>query len=97
MKTIFLSEITTDELRDMISQSITVALKNQNGQKKQTEEKLLSRREAAELLDVSLPTLGEYTKTGKVKGYRLGGKIKYKQSELLDAMNAIEPLKYRRG
>jgi excisionase family DNA binding protein len=95
MKRILLSELTTEELQIMIGDSVREVFQEQNLTEKKL--KYLSRYEAAEYLDVSLPTLDDYTKSGKVKGYRLGKKIKYLESDLINAMNAIEPLKYRRG
>jgi len=97
MKQILINELSVEELKSMIDDSVVAAFLKLKNQEEPKTDKLLSRQEAAIFIDVSLPTLNEYTKSGKVKGYRLGGKIKYKQSELLEAMNAIEPLKYRRG
>lgn len=96
MKQILLTEMSEEELSSMIENSVITAFLKLKSQEEPKKDKLLSRQEAAILIDVSLPTLNEYTKSGKVKGYRLGGKVKYKESELLEAMNAIEPLKYRR-
>ena len=45
-------------------------------------EKYLTRKETADLLNVSLPTLNEYTKTGKITACRFGVRILYKQSEI---------------
>ena len=97
MKQIILNEVSAEELKKMIDDSVVAAFLKLKSQEEPKADKLLSRQEAAIFIDVSLPTLNEYTKSGKVKGYRLGGKVKYKESELLEAMNAIEPLKYRRG
>src|SRR6056297_2156404 len=97
MKQILINELSVEELKSMIDDSVVAAFLKLKNQEEPKTDKLLSRQEAAIFIDVSLPTLNEYTKSGKVKGYRLGGKIKYKQSELLEAMNAIEQLKYRRG
>jgi excisionase family DNA binding protein len=54
-------------------------------------EELLTRKEAAKLLDVSLGTLNEYTKKGIVIGYRIGACIRYKKSEILN--NALNKIK----
>lgn len=45
-------------------------------------EKYLTRKETADLLSVSLPTLNEYTKTGKITACRFGVRVLYKQSEI---------------
>ncbi len=48
----------------------------------QQAEKYLTRKETAALLNVSLPTLNEYTKTGKITACRFGVRVLYKQSEI---------------
>ena len=90
MKKIFLSELTPEELQRMIGDSIREVFREQNFPENKL--KYLSRNNAAKYLDVSLPTLDDYTKSGKVKGYRLGKKIKYLESDLINAMDAIEPI-----
>jgi excisionase family DNA binding protein len=50
------------------------------------EEQLMSRREAAEYLGISLPTLRERTRDGSLKAYRLGRHVVYRQREILSAL-----------
>ena len=52
-------------------------------------EELLTRVQAAELLSVTLPTLREYTKKGLITGYRMGSRVRYKRSEILDSLQKI--------
>lgn len=49
-------------------------------------EKYLTRKETAQILNVSLPTLNEYTKQNKIIGYRFGVRVLYKQSEIPEAL-----------
>jgi excisionase family DNA binding protein len=51
---------------------------------------LLSRKDTAEILCVSLPTLHEWTKTGIIKAHRIGGRILYKLTDLDDALEEIK-------
>jgi DNA-binding transcriptional regulator YiaG len=46
-------------------------------------EKILTRREAAKLLHVSLPTLAAWEKTGQIKPRRIGSRVYFTQSELI--------------
>ncbi len=50
---------------------------------------ILTREAAAEYFHISLPTLNSYTKSGLLKGYRLGNRVFYKRSELEAAPSAI--------
>lgn len=51
---------------------------------------LLSRKDTARTLCISLPTLHEWTKTGIIKAYRIGGRILYKVTEIDDALEEIK-------
>ncbi len=48
--------------------------------------RLLTRKEAANLLRVTLPTLHHWSKTGIIQAYYLGGRIYYKESELISSL-----------
>lgn len=61
------------------------------------ETKYVTRKQVAEKLHISLPTLNEYTKSGKLKGYRIMGRILYREDEIENALTAVHPLKYRRS
>ncbi len=53
--------------------------------------KLLSRHEVAKMLGISLMTLYTWTKKGIIPAYRIGNKIKYKKSEVLESMELVNP------
>lgn len=50
---------------------------------------LMSREEAGAYLKISLPTLHKWTNEGVLKAYRLGGRVYYKQHEILKALMQI--------
>jgi excisionase family DNA binding protein len=50
----------------------------------------LTRKEAAKILGVSLPTLHEWTKSGKVPGHRIGTRVRYKKSEIENSLLKIK-------
>jgi len=57
----------------------------------------LNRKEAAQRLGIGLSTLNTLSKEGAVQSYRLGGKIRYKESEIEGALEQVKNLKYKRG
>jgi excisionase family DNA binding protein len=63
----------------------------------ETAPKYLTRQEVANLLKISLPTLNEYTRTGIIKGSRIGSRVLYGEQEIREAIKEIPSLKYRRG
>ncbi|MBO7557332.1 MAG: helix-turn-helix domain-containing protein [Bacteroidaceae bacterium] len=52
---------------------------------KEKEPRFYSRKEAAKLLHVSLPTLNEYTKQGRLKSRRINGRVLYDANEIDNA------------
>lgn len=51
--------------------------------------KYMTRKEAAESLRITLPTLLKWTLEGRVKGYRIGRRILYKKNEIYEATKLI--------
>lgn len=66
-------------------------------QTKESTPRFLTRQEVATLLKISLPTLNEYTRTGIIKGSRIGSRILYDEISIKEAVKDIPALKYRRG
>ena len=58
--------------------------------------KLLSRKDTAELLCISLPTLNQWTKDGVIIGYRIGNRVLYKLEDITSALSQIKTLKFKR-
>lgn len=49
-------------------------------------EPYLTRKQVASLLQISLPTLHQYTKQGLINSYKIGTKVRYKTSEIDEAL-----------
>jgi len=49
----------------------------------------ITRHETAEILNVSLSTLLNWRKAGIITAYRIGNKVRYKRSEILDSLTKI--------
>lgn len=90
---IILSPISFDDLmkgvRDVVKSEI------QESQKAELEEKLLSPAETAKLFQVSKVTLWNWTNEGKLQEHRIGGKVFYKYSEVMAALQTLK--KYKTG
>jgi excisionase family DNA binding protein len=50
------------------------------------EEKLLSRTETAKMLGVTLPTIIDWGKKVILKCYRIGNRVRYKKSEVMETL-----------
>lgn len=94
---ILLSPVPLEQLKTDISEIVKRELANHftnSTQDPPTE--ILNRKQAAALLGVSLPTLLEWTKSGKVTGYRISSRIRYKRAELENSLKQIQSLKQGR-
>lgn len=54
-----------------------------------TQSELLSRTQTAQMLSVSLPTLHTWTKTDIIKAYRIGTRVRYRKSDIENALLQI--------
>jgi len=89
-KTILIQEITADELSDIISDKLLLKIEKYilNHAAKQNEE-LLTRKELSKYLKVSLSTINNWSKFGVLQPYRIGNQVRYKKSEIKDALIRI--------
>lgn len=51
---------------------------------------LLTCKQAVDFLQITSPTLRKWTKEGLLRAYSLGGRIYYKQHEVIEALQAID-------
>ena len=64
---------------------------------KNTQSSYLGRSEVCELLKISLPTLNDWTKLGRLKSYKIGNRVLYRQDEIEDSLSQVSSLKFKRG
>jgi len=58
---------------------------------------LITRKETALILGVSLPTLNDWTKNGTIPAQRIGTRVRYNRANVYASLKDIETLKYRRA
>jgi excisionase family DNA binding protein len=92
---IILENIDHEALRALIGDVVSEKLESFEP-KPETKDRYLTRKEVAAELRISLPTLNELTKKEKLKAYRIGGRVLYRESEVSAALQTISESKYRR-
>lgn len=98
MENIILTQISITELKNLISEVLRTELKNLNDSQPEKETtELLTRIQAAKILNVSLPTLNDWTKKGIIKGYKINSRVRYKKSEVFEALKLVDKIKYQRS
>jgi excisionase family DNA binding protein len=84
---------TPEQLSSLISETVRAEFAKQGEQSvasqinKETE--LLTRKEAALLLGISLPTLHDWSKNGVITAYRIGTRVRYKRVELEQSLTLM--------
>ena len=88
--------ISEEEITEIVNQKVEQAI-NKDADKLPNYPEILSRKEVAELLGISLVTLWTWSKKGIIPSYVIGTRIRYKKAEVLKALNVVETIKYRRA
>ena len=70
-------EIVREEMRKGFEEHFNSAANN-----KQPTSKYWTRKKTAEELNITLPTLRKWTKSGKLKGHKIEGRVYYKPEEI---------------
>ena len=96
MKAIQIQQLTIDELRSIIVDVIKCEVVPIISQSHHATSEYISRKITAELLNVSLVTLNEWSKKGWVISYKIGTRVLYKRDEVEASITKVESLKYRR-
>ncbi len=94
---ILFSQIPINDLRIIIQETVREEMLKNSTPTPQPTTEFITRVETCQILGVSLPTLNEWTKKGLIVGYRISSRVRYKKSEILEALTKISTLKYRRG
>lgn len=98
MDKLFINSFTESDLKRILKEVISEDV-TPNSVQKNSERKInyLNRFEVVELLKISLPTLGNWTKEGLLQSYRIGKRVLYREDEVNSSLQKVRNLKYKRG
>ena len=94
MENVILQQLSVNDLTEIIADTFRKEIKELPDQN--PPEQYLTRKETAKLLQISLVTLRDWSVKGILQSYKIGGRIRYKKSDLDEALKAQKNLKYRR-
>ena len=92
MQQIQITQLTPEDLKDILKElfrSELEALKKQN--KKSNAEVFYSREETADRFKINLSTLHRWTKSGKIIPHAIGARIYYKETSIQQALVKLDP------
>ena len=79
--------ITENELRKLLSEVI-LQCQDHTQESISSDGDLIDKKEAAQLLKVSLATVDNYRRNGILPSYRIGATIRFKRSEILEVVSS---------
>jgi hypothetical protein len=95
---IILESFSRDELKEFLREIFEESLnKDIRPKEKVRTNPYLTRFQVVDMLQISLPTLNNWSKAGIVQSYRIGNRILYKLDEIEQAIRQVKNLKYKRG
>lgn len=95
--TIIIQGTTIDDFLSQVRQTVSETIKAEKAENpKQVKPNYLTRSEVAGRLNISLPTLNEYTKKGIIPAYRFGVRVLYKENEVENSLNQVVTNKFKR-
>ena len=95
MQTLQINNLEVNELQTLIEDSVKKVLDAIQPKEEPTE--LITRKETASILGITLVTLNSWSKFGKIPSYRIGTRVRYKRSEVLESLNKVSTLKFGRA
>lgn len=94
---IILFPISIEDLQTLISETIRKELEKLPGNNSPPPpQEYISRKEAAKLLRISLPTLSDYIFRSILPAYRIGNNVRLRKDEVLNALEKIQTIKYHK-
>jgi excisionase family DNA binding protein len=96
MSNFILSNMPIEEIEGIISRVVRESISTLAAQQPvDNQSELITRKQAAQMLNLSLPTLREYTVRGIVPSYRVGSRVRYKKIEVINCLTKVQSSKYR--
>jgi excisionase family DNA binding protein len=96
--TLFLNGISLEEFESIITNAVRKEmqphLQKLSENKESKREELLSKKEAANFLRMSLPTLSKLVKDGVIQCSRIGGSLRFKKSQLEKSIEQTQSRKF---
>lgn len=101
MQYLQIQNINSNELRQLVFEAVASALKERGSEYPQAQapiqcdfDKLLTKKEAAAHLKISLPTLSKYIKNGYVKAHTVAGtRMRFRPADLEKALKMLNQSK----
>ena len=90
------TNVPLNEFKELVAAAVRSELSGmKSNDKESTKTEFLTRKQTADRLKISLPTLHLWTRTGTIQGYRISGRVLYKSAEIESSLQAMKTIKNR--
>jgi len=96
MNTIQIENLSKEEFRELLQETVEAEIKK-NQPEDPSGQDYLTRKQTAQMLGISLPTLHEWTLSGRIKAYRISRLVRYKRSDIHAALKSVKTMKHQRS
>jgi excisionase family DNA binding protein len=96
MQQVILTPLSIEQLQNFINDAVKTGFEQTKTQEPD-KTNLLTRKQVCTLLNITPPTLHEWTRNGTVTAYKIGTRIRYKENEVLKTLQRVKQVKFNRG
>ena len=96
MQNLQIENLTTEELKSIITEVIRTEFQNNLTDQKEETAEYLTRKQVAEILQVSNVTLWNWENEGLLKSYRIGNQVRYKREEVENSLQDLKEQKNKK-
>lgn len=90
MQAVTITQITPTELETLIEKAINKVLGTQKHENRSEADELYTRKQASKFLQICLPNLDEFTRTGQIPASRIGTRVRYSKADLVNSLIKIK-------
>ena len=97
MKDLLLITMPYEEFKELITKTVEAAVKNATAHLQPIKSnEFLTRNEVSKFFGITLVALHEWTKQGKLIGYKVGSRVMYKKDEIEKSLSKIASKKKKK-
>lgn len=96
MNQLIFTPLSIEQLQSFINDAVKTGFElSKTNEPEQT--KLLTRKQVCHILNITPPTLHEWTRNGTVTAYKVGTRVRFKESEVMRTLQRVKQVKFNRG
>jgi excisionase family DNA binding protein len=93
MEKVILTSLSIEELTSIIQKTVSNEISKKTEPTTDDNNTFMTRSEVCDFLNISLPTLNKWTKTGKINGHRIGLRsVRYKKEDVISSLTQIRTI-----